>query len=87
MRCGVTRTGEPHADIQLMRRAMLFLKITGEVLCPQLDQDEPDEDPGALRRQLTAPTLGERVFLRPQWLVDVEGLAGSARLGDPLGHL
>ena len=43
-------------DPELLRRAMTFLGITGEVLNPQYDQ---------------APTLAERVFLRPQWLVDI----------------
>ena len=44
------------ADADLVRRAMLFLDITGEVLCPQYAH---------------APALAERVFLRPQWIIDV----------------
>ena len=42
---------------KLLRRAILFLGIVGEVLCPGSEQ------PGSV--------LSERVFLRPQWLVDV----------------
>ena len=43
-------------DPKLLRRAMAFLGITGEVLRPVYEH---------------APVLAERVFLRPQWLVDV----------------
>ena len=43
-------------DPELLRRAMTFLGITGEVLHPQYEH---------------APALAERVFLRPQWLVDI----------------
>ena len=43
-------------DPELLRRAMMFLAITGTVLHPQYDN---------------APALAERVFLRPQWLVDI----------------
>ena len=43
-------------DPELLQRAMTFLGITGEVLNPQYEQ---------------APALAERVFLRPQWLVDI----------------
>ena len=42
-------------DPELLRRAIRFLGITGEVLCPDYEH---------------APALAERVFLRPQWLVD-----------------
>ena len=44
-------------DPELIKRAMLFLGIVGEVLCPGSEQ------PGSV--------LSGRVFLRPQWLVDV----------------
>eukprot|EP01043_Picozoa_sp_COSAG02_P006525 COSAG02_NODE_187_length_30377_cov_3.636271_2_plen_1415_part_00 len=43
-------------DHELLRRAMTFLGSTGEVLCP---------------RAQVGSTLAQRVFLRPQWLVDV----------------
>lgn len=41
-------------DPELVRRAMLYLQLTGEVLCPQVEG-----------------LAGSRVFLRPQWLVDI----------------
>eukprot|EP01043_Picozoa_sp_COSAG02_P041355 COSAG02_NODE_3420_length_6777_cov_2.529051_2_plen_1033_part_00 len=43
-------------DPELLPRAMAFLGITGEILNPQYEH---------------APALAERVFLRPQWLVDI----------------
>ena len=43
-------------DPELLRRAMRFLEITGEVLFPHYSHK---------------PALAERVFLRPQWLVDI----------------
>eukprot|EP01048_Picozoa_sp_COSAG05_P007993 COSAG05_NODE_588_length_8503_cov_54.867563_2_plen_1332_part_00 len=44
-------------DSQLLERAMIFLRLTGEVLCHDTD--------------LHHISQRERVFLRPQWLVDV----------------
>ena len=43
-------------DPDLLPRALAFLGITGETLNPQYEH---------------APALAERVFLRPQWLVDI----------------
>ena len=43
-------------DPELLRRAMTFLGITGEVIAPGYDCE---------------PALADRVFLRPSWLVDV----------------
>lgn len=43
-------------DPGLLKRAITFLGMTGEVLIPHYEN---------------APALAERVFLRPQWLVDI----------------
>jgi hypothetical protein len=44
-------------DPGLLERAMAYLRVTGEVLCHQTDLHHVEQR--------------ERVFLRPQWLVDV----------------
>jgi hypothetical protein len=47
------------SDRQLVRRAMLYLHVTGEVLCHDTDSTARSSE------------LRDRVFLTPQWLVDV----------------
>ena len=54
------------ADPELVKRAMLYLRITGEVLCHDYEHVRFDTVSAA-----QSSDLRDRVFLRPQWLVDV----------------
>ena len=54
------------ADPELVRRAMLYLRITGKVLCHDYEHVRFDTVSAA-----QSSDLRDRVFLRPQWLVDV----------------
>jgi hypothetical protein len=55
-------------DPALLHRAMLFLRLTGKVLYHQMEHT-PDGQADLL--QGGAPSSEQRVFLQPQWLVDV----------------
>ena len=54
------------ADPELVKRAMLYLRITGEVLCHDYEHVRFDTVSAA-----QSSDLRDMVFLRPQWLVDV----------------
>eukprot|EP01045_Picozoa_sp_COSAG04_P012313 COSAG04_NODE_824_length_10051_cov_4.830687_2_plen_1826_part_00 len=62
-------------DPALVKRAMLFLGVTGEVLCPRQPNGghHPQAEPEPEVEPEPEPEhqLADRVFLRPQWLIDV----------------